>query len=217
MDDGKGLNLVVMGRPNAGKSSLVNAILGEERVIVSPIAHTTREPIDTSFIWQDHIVTLIDTAGMRKRANITDDLDEEALERNRQALHRADIACLVLDVTEDPTQQDKRLAGLMKDQTKGLILVANKWDLIEHKKTGTADEFEMRIRRAFPFLNWAPIIFVSAKNDLRATKILDLAFEIREERRREISYNALQRLLKTVVARKKPLAEMEHSLHTSMT
>lgn len=207
VNDGTGLKIVVMGRPNAGKSSLVNSILGEERVIVSPIAHTTREPIDTAFIWKDEIVTLIDTAGMRKRANIKEDLDEEAFERNRVALHRADIAFLVIDVTEDPSQLDKRLAGLMRDQTKGLIIVANKWDLIEDKKTDTVDQFEMRIRRAFPFLTWAPIIFVSAKQHQRSTKILDLAFQIRDERRRQISYNALQRLLKTVVARKKPLAE----------
>jgi len=202
-----GLKLVVMGRPNAGKSSLVNAILGEERVIVSPVAHTTREPIDTAFEWKGEAVTLVDTAGMRKRANIKEDLDEEALERNRQALKRADIALLVVDVTEQPGQLDKRLAGLMRDETKGLIIVANKWDLVPDKVTDTVKKYEMAIRRAFPFLNWAPIMFVSATENQRATKLLDLAFTIRDERRRQISYNALQRLLKTVVARKKPLAE----------
>ncbi len=95
----------------------------------------------------------------------------------------------------------------MKDETKGLLLIANKWDLVEGKKTGSTDEYELRIRRAFPFLNWADIVFVSAKDHLRTDKILDYALRIRDERRREISTNALQRLLKTVVARKKPLAD----------
>ncbi len=207
-EERSGLKIVVMGRANAGKSSLVNAILGEERVIVSPVPHTTREPIDTTFEWKDETITLIDTAGMRKRSKIEKGLEEAALERNREALSRADMAFLVIDVTEKPGQTDKRLAGLMKNATKGLIIVANKWDLVPDKDTNTVKKYEMHIRRALPFLSWAPIIFVSAAEHLRATKLLDIAFHIREERRRQITYNALQRLLKTVVARKKPLAEI---------
>lgn len=208
VEEGGGLKLVVMGRANVGKSSLVNAILGEERVIVSPVPHTTREPIDTHLVWKDEFVTLVDTAGMRKRATIKPGLEEEALERNRRALARADVAFLVFDATEDPRREDKRLAGLMEEETKGLVLVANKWDLVEAKQTGTADEYERRLRRSLPFLKWAPMVFTSATERLRATKLLDIAFTIREERRRQISYNALQRFLKTVVARKKPLAEI---------
>ena len=203
-----GLKLVVMGRPNVGKSSLVNAILGEERVIATSVAHTTREPIDTSFIWKGEDVILIDTAGMRKRSKLEKKLEEEALERNREALKRADIALLVLDATEDPRSQDKHLAGLMKDETKGLILVVNKWDLVKDKEESTSRKYAAEIRASFPFLSWAPIIFVSAKDKLRTGKILDLAFRVRDERRRQIAYNALQKLLKTVVAHKKPLAEL---------
>jgi len=203
-----GLKLVVMGRPNVGKSSLVNAILGEERVIATSVAHTTREPIDTSFIWKGEDVILIDTAGMRKRSKLEKKLEEEALERNREALKRADIALLVLDATEEPRSQDKHLAGLMKDETKGLILVVNKWDLVKDKEESTSRKYAAEIRASFPFLSWAPIIFVSAKDKLRTGKILDLAFRVRDERRRQIAYNALQKLLKTVVAHKKPLAEL---------
>ncbi len=204
----KDLKLVVMGRPNVGKSTIVNAILGEERVITSPIAHTTREPIDTHFIWKDEPVTLIDTAGMRKRAKMErGSIEEESVERNRASLARADIAFLVFDASIDPAQQDKHLAGLLKDATKGLVLVANKWDLVQNKETNTVKTFEDRIRHVFPFLSWAPIIFISAKNHLRTDTLLDVAFRIRAERRREIAYNALQRFLKTVVARKKPLPE----------
>jgi GTP-binding protein len=204
----QGLKLVVMGRPNVGKSSIVNAILGEERVIATPVAHTTREPVDTPFRWKDEDVILIDTAGMRKRSRLEKKIEKESLERNREALHRADIALLVLDATDDPRSQDKHLAGLMKDETKGLILVANKWDLVPDKTERTTRDFEAVIRSSFPFLAWAPMIFVSAKDKLRTDKILDLAFKVREERRRQIAYNALQKLLKTVVARKKPLAEL---------
>lgn len=203
-----GLRLVIMGRPNVGKSSLVNAILGEERVIVSPVAHTTREPQDTLFTWNDERVTLIDTAGMRKRSKVEKGLEEAGLERNRQALMQADIAMLMFDATEDPTSQDRHLAGLLEEAGRGLILVANKWDLVENKTSTSTIEYERLIRQTFPFLDWAPLMFISAKDHLRTDALLKLAFTIREERRRQIAYNALQRFLKTVVARKKPIATL---------
>ncbi|MBU1034572.1 ribosome biogenesis GTPase Der [Patescibacteria group bacterium] len=204
----KGLRLVIMGRPNVGKSSLTNAILGEERVIVSPTPHTTREPQDTPFKRNGELITLIDTAGMRKRSRIEKGLEDAGIARNKQALMHADIALLVFDVTESLTSQDRRLAGLLKDAGRGLILIANKWDLVPDKTTNITAEFETLIRRTFPFLRWAPIIFVSAKQRQRTDKILDLALQIREERRRQISYNALQKFLKSVAARKKPLASL---------
>lgn len=206
-EEKKGLRLVIMGRPNVGKSSIVNSILGEERVIVSPIAHTTREPMDTQLLWNDQPVTLVDTAGMRRRSRIERGLEEVALERNREALLRADVAFLVLDATEEPSQQDKYLAGLLKDETKGLALIVNKWDLVPEKSVETAQKYEAAFRSSFPFLNWAPIMFVSANQNLRTQKLLDLAFEIREERRRTITYNALQKFLKGMIAKNKPLAE----------
>ena len=202
-----GLRLVMMGRPNVGKSSIVNSILGEERVIVSSVAHTTREPMDTQIEWKGEAVTLVDTAGMRKRARVEAGLEEQAVERNRQALGRADIAFLIIDATEDPKRQDKHLAGLLEEATKGLAIVVNKWDLIEGKTTRTAHEYEASVRSSLPFLWWAPIVFVSATTNLRTEKLLDLAFTIREERRRTISYNALQKFLKTTIAKNKPLAE----------
>ena len=200
-----GLRLVVMGRPNVGKSSIVNAILGEERVIVSPVAHTTREPMDTHLVWRDERITLVDTAGMRKRAKIDTRLEDAAMERNQQALKRADIAFLVLDVTDGAHEQDKHLAGLLKDAHKGLVIVANKWDLVDDKNTRTVQEYEMRIRRDLPFLQWAPIVFTSAKKEQRTTALLEIAFRIREERRREVSYNALQRLLKNLISQHPPM------------
>lgn len=202
-----GLRLVLMGRPNVGKSALVNAILGEERAITSPVPHTTREPTDTNLEWRGEQLTLVDTAGMRRRARVHARLEEEAIERNQEALGRADIAFLILDATEPPTQQDKHLAGILKDATKGLVLVVNKWDLVPEKATHTAQEYETSVRRAFPFLSWSPMMFVSAKLRLRTDKLLDLAFHIREERRRTISYNALQKFLKSIIRQNPPLAE----------
>ncbi len=201
------LKLVIMGKPNVGKSSLVNAILGEERVITSPIPHTTREPMDTRFEWNGEPITLIDTAGMRRRSRVSAGLEEQAVERNREALARADVAFLILDALETPSEQDKQLAGWLKDETKGLALIVNKWDLITGKTTQSAQEYEKFVRHGLPFLNWAPIIFTSALERLRTNKLLELALRIRDERRRQISYNALQRFLKSVIARNKPLAE----------
>ncbi|MFZ2804056.1 MAG: ribosome biogenesis GTPase Der [Patescibacteria group bacterium] len=207
IEDAQGLKLVIMGRPNVGKSSLLNAILGEERVIVSDIPHTTREPMDTHIEWKGEPVTLVDTAGIRKRTKIDGRVEEASFERNREALRRADVAFLVVDASEGAFDQDKHLAGLLEEEKKGLVIVVNKWDLIEDKTTKTAKEYEMRMRRTFPFLSWASIVFVSATQNLRATALLDLAFKIREERRRQITYNALQRFMKTVIARKKPLQD----------
>ncbi len=200
------LRLVLMGRPNVGKSSLVNSILGEERVIVSAIAHTTREPQDTPFTYQGHNMVLVDTAGMRKRSRVERGVEEEGIERNREALKEADIAFLVFDATEDPKRQDRTLGGIMKGADKGLILVANKWDLVEDKSSNTSNEYEAVIRQLFPFLDWAPMVFVSAKDNLRTKTLLDLALKVHQERLRTIEYNALQRFLKTILKQKRPLA-----------
>ena len=201
----RGLKLVVMGRPNVGKSSIVNALLGEERAIVANIPHTTREPMDTTFMWKNERVTLVDTAGMRKRSRVERGLEEAAIEKNREALLRADIAFLVIDATQGPQDQDKHLAGILKDANKGLIVVVNKWDLIPDKSTKTTQKFEADFRQGFPFLAWAPMIFVSAINGQRISNLLELATKIREERRREISYNALNKFLKQCLLKKRPL------------
>ncbi len=200
------LRLVIIGRPNVGKSSLVNSILGEERVITSPIAHTTREPQDTWIRYQDRDVVLVDTAGMRARSKITKGLEQAGIERNEQAIAHSDVACLVFDATTDPTSQDRALAGLLEETSKGLILVANKWDLVEGKKTETAQEYEALIRQSFPFLSWAPLVFVSAKDNLRTAGLLDMAIKVQEERNRHIDYNAVNRMLKACIKASKPLA-----------
>lgn len=200
-----GLRVVIMGRPNVGKSSLMNAILGEERVIVSAIPHTTREPQDTTFEWKGEHITLVDTAGIRKHSKVERGIEESSMERNRDALLKADVAFLILDASVDATTQDRHLAGLLEGAGKGLVIVANKWDLVDDKTSEMAEAFEERIRLLFPFLAWAPVMFISALKRQRTDKLLDLALHIRDERRRQITANALQRFLKSAVARNKPI------------
>lgn len=200
------LKIAVVGRPNVGKSSLVNTILGEERVIVSPIAHTTREPQDTYIRYKDRDIALIDTAGMRKKSKIEEGIEEAGIDRNEQAIKDCDVALLVFDVTSDPTVQDRHLAGYLAESAKGLIIVANKWDLIPNKETNTAQEMEFLIRQLFPFLSWAPIVFTSAKQNIRTTQLLDVALKVQDERHRHIDYNAINRLLKSTIKAMKPLA-----------
>jgi GTP-binding protein len=201
------LRIAFIGRPNVGKSSLVNAILGEPRVIVSPVAHTTREPQDTHLRYKDRDLVLVDTAGMRKSSRIRSRVEEQGIERNMHAIEHADVAFLVFDVTEDPSTQDRHLAGTLEEASKGLILVANKWDLVHDKTTGSPAEFETLIRQLFPFLQWAPLVFTSATTNQRTTQLLDLALAVDVERHRHIDYNALNKLLKTCIKAKKPIAE----------
>ncbi len=204
--DHTSLKLTLVGRPNVGKSSIVNAILGENRVIVSPIPHTTRQPQDTEIMYGDKPVTIVDTAGMRNRAKIEKGVEAAGIERNMGAVHEADVALLVFDATQDPTVQDRHLAGLLEESNKGIILVANKWDLVEDKKTGSTNDYEFLIRQLFPFLNWAPMVFVSAKEKQRTSSLIDMAFKVQEERYRHIDYNAVNRLLKATIKKMKPLA-----------
>ncbi len=199
------LKIAIVGRPNVGKSSLVNAILGEQRVIVSPVAHTTREPQDTELEFKGHRITLIDTAGMRRNASLRTDIEEAGVQRNMAAIDACDVAFLVFDASEDPTAQDRALAGYLAERAKGVILVANKWDLIPAKDTHTSEKFEVLVRSLFPFLNWAPMIFVSALKKQRMGALLENALKIQEERKRHIDYNAINRLLKACIKTMKPL------------
>lgn len=206
LPDSKPLRIVLVGRPNVGKSSLVNSILGEERVIVSPIPHTTREPQDTHIKYGEQEIVIVDTAGMRKRSRIEKGIEEASIERNRQAVDNADVALLVFDATEDPTSQDRHLAGMLQESSKGIILVANKWDLVKDKTPDTAAEYENLLRQLFPFLAWAPMVFVSAKEGLRSAKLIDMAMKVQEERLRHIDYNAVNRVLKWCIQKMRPLA-----------
>ena len=200
----KFLKITFIGKPNAGKSSLLNSILGEERVIVSPIPHTTREPQDTIFEYKERKFLLIDTAGIRKKAKVEAGLERQGVARSLKNLYDANIAFFVTDVKETLTSQDNHLAKTIINYGVGIIIVANKWDLIEEKETSSTDAFVDYYYSKMPHLSFAPIAFISAKTGQRVKKLLDLAIEVEKEREKIITDKALERFLKDIIKKHPP-------------
>ncbi len=165
--------VAIIGKPNVGKSSIVNRILGEERVIVSDIAGTTRDAVDTPFVDGEDKYVLIDTAGIRRKSKILDSVEKYSVLRSITAVERADVCLLVLDAAEGVTEQDKRIAGFSHENGKAMIIVVNKWDLIE-KDTHTMNQFTKEIRNELAYLEYAPILFVSAMSGQRMNKLLEM-------------------------------------------
>ena len=188
--------VAIVGRPNVGKSSLLNSLLGEERAIVSDIPGTTRDAIDTSLDWNGVSVRLVDTAGMRRRGKIAGGAAAERFSAVRalRAIGRADVAILVLDAVDGLTAQDAHVAGYVVEEGVGLVVVINKWDLVE-KDTDTFDEYSSRILRAAPFLDFAPIVAISAMTGQRVGRALDAAIAIARGRRRRVPTAMLNRVL----------------------
>ncbi len=197
--------VAIVGRPNVGKSSLLNALLGEERVIVSDIPGTTRDAIDTEIEWTGRPVTLIDTAGMRRRGRVAGGPDSERFSALRalRALVRCDVAILVIDAIDGLTRQDAHVAGYVIEEGKGLVLALNKWDLVE-KTPNTFDEYVAALRREAHFLDFAPIVAISAKTGQRVGRVLDDALEIAAQRRRRVPTGELNRLLADATFRQAP-------------
>ena len=168
------ISLAIIGRPNVGKSSLLNTILGEERVIVSPIAGTTRDAVDTNLKVDGQDFLLIDTAGIRRKGKTTEMAEKMSVVMARKALERADVAILVIDAVEGVTNLDANIAGYAVDSGCSVIIAVNKWDAVEEKETNTIYEFERELRRQMKFLEWAPLLFISALTGQRVQKILPL-------------------------------------------
>jgi GTPase len=176
------IRLAIIGRPNVGKSSLLNNILGEERVIVSPIAGTTRDAIDTYLTVDGQQFLLIDTAGIRRKGKTTEMAEKMSVIMARKSLERADVAVLVIDAIEGVTNLDANIAGYALDSGCSIIIVVNKWDAVEDKETNTIYEFERNLRRHMKFLDWAPMITISALSGQRVQKILPLVAQANEAR-----------------------------------
>ena len=189
------IKIAVIGRPNVGKSSLVNMLLGEERVIVSDIPGTTRDAIDTPFTYENRNYVLIDTAGIRRKKKIAEVTESYSVIRSFRAIDRADIVLMVIDATEGATEQDKRIVGYAHEAGKGLILIINKWDLIV-KDDKTLNKFEKKIREDLAFVDYAPTQFVSAKTGQRINKIMDLVEFVAEQASSRILTNVLNNLLR---------------------
>ncbi|MBU4375475.1 ribosome biogenesis GTPase Der, partial [Patescibacteria group bacterium] len=197
----KSTNVCIIGKPNVGKSSLINSILGYERVIVSAAPHTTREPQDTKIEYNNQIINLIDTAGISRKGAKTDGLEKYGIEKSLSALNKADIALLILDINKNITHQDAKLVEEIFDRKKSLIIVANKWDLIEERDTKRYTKY---IYAQFPFAHFAPIQFTSALTGEKTKKVLDLVLEIKEQRGKKLGDSQLNKFLVKIVKRHKP-------------
>lgn len=197
------IRVAITGKPNAGKSSILNNILGEERVIVSPIAGTTRDAIDTYFEKDENKFLLIDTAGIRRRSKVYENVERFSVIRSMSAVDRADVVLIVIDATEGVTEQDTKIAGIAHDEGKACIFVVNKWDLIE-KDNKTMGNFKMSVREKFPFMTYAPILFVSAVSNQRIGKILETVVEVSAEQNKRVTTSVLNQVIGEAIMLNQP-------------
>jgi GTP-binding protein len=197
------LRVAVVGRPNVGKSSIINRLLGEERLVVADEAGTTRDAIDTPMAFHGREIIFVDTAGLRRQSKVEDGIEFYSALRTRRAIERADICILVLDAVEGLHNQDLKIAALAWESGRGLIAVVNKWDLKE-KENNTAATFEKEAQEKAPFLKFVPFVFTSALSGQRVTKILELLLEVDAERHKRISTSQVNTTLADIVGRRQP-------------
>jgi GTPase len=198
------IRVAVVGKPNVGKSSMVNKLLGEERVVVSPEAGTTRDPVDTPFRYHGKTLVFVDTAGLRRQSRVKDSIEYYSSLRTDRVVHEADVCIVIVDGSEgDVHAQDVRIAETAWQAGKGVVLAVNKWDLVE-KDTMTAPDWERQVRERIPFLQWVPILFVSALTGQRVRRCLDLVLEVQEQRQRRIDTHEVNRVLEALVDRQPP-------------
>jgi GTP-binding protein len=206
----EGIRVAVSGRPNVGKSSLVNALLKEKRLIVSDQPGTTRDAIDTVLVRDGRRYVLVDTSGIRKRSRVTNGVEYYSVRRSLKAIDRADIALLVLDAAQGPVEQDKKIAGYIQDAGKGLIIVANKWDLVTEPNARV--QFERLLRTELDFLNYAAILLVSAQSGKGVAKILDLVDSVAQQQNRRVSTGSLNTWLNETICLNPPPAVKGHEV-----
>lgn len=198
------VQVAVVGRPNVGKSSIMNKLLGQERSVVAAEAGTTRDAVDSPLRYHGRSLNFIDTAGLRKRSKVEDDIEFYSALRTRRAIDRADVCVLVVDATDGVNAQDLRIARMAWDAGTGLIVAVNKWDLIEEKDTTTAVHGQRLVEERVPFLKAVPFLYESAKTGMRVRKVLDLILEIAEARALRISTAEVNRVLGALVDRTQP-------------
>lgn len=194
----KSIHIAIVGKPNVGKSSIINGILGEDKVLVSPVAGTTIDSTDTTFKFQDNSFVLIDTAGLRRRGKVTKGIEKYSVLRSLQSISRSDVTCLVLDGSDKVANQDLHVSQYILDATKGLIIVVNKRDLFEDIDA-EQKEFMRKLHYRMSYIPWAPVIFVSAIRRKNIFQILELAQHIQEERKKRISDEQLKTFVDAVV------------------
>lgn len=195
--------VAIIGKPNVGKSSLINKLTGEERVIVSDIAGTTRDAIDTEIRFQEREYVFIDTAGLRRKSKVKEEIERFSIIRAVTAVERADVVLLMIDATEGVTEQDAKIAGIAHDRGKGILIVVNKWDAIE-KDDKTVYKYTERIREILSFLSYAEIMFVSAKTGQRLNKMFDIIDIVLENNSMRIATGVLNEIMSEAVAMQQP-------------
>lgn len=200
----KKIKIAIVGRPNAGKSSIVNALLNEERVIVSDVSGTTRDSIDSYITYKDREFIIVDTAGIRKKSKVDYGVEKFAVDRAIRSIRDCDVALLVLDAAEGVSDQDKKISSIITEAGKGLIIAINKWDLIEDKKANTINQFDKKLSNDIPFLEFAPKIYISAKTKQRLNQIFDKAAEVYEQSTKRVSTGLLNKVIKELYALNPP-------------
>ena len=199
----EGLRVAVIGKPNVGKSSLVNQLVGEERVVVSEVAGTTRDAIDTALTYHGEKIIFVDTAGLRRQARIHENVEYYSSIRTERSVEGADVCILLLDGTEPLHNQDLKIAQKAWDAGAGLVILVNKWDLVE-KETMTAPRFEKSLHEKAPFLKWVPVLFISALSGQRVQRVLPLILEVQKARTTRIPTHEVNEVVRALVSRARP-------------
>jgi len=202
-DDDDAVKIAIVGKPNVGKSSLLNRLVGEERVIVSDIPGTTRDAIDTRITYQGEPIVLIDTAGIRRRGRISPGVEKYSVIRSMRAIDRADVVLLLIDAVNGVTAQDAHIAGYILDSWKSTVVVVNKWDAIE-KDSFTYNQYERHVREELKFLDYVPLLFISAKTGQRVDQVIPIALQVQEERLVKLSTSQLNKVLHQAQDRQPP-------------
>ncbi len=197
------IKVAVIGKPNVGKSSLINALLGEKRVIVSPVAGTTRDSIDTPFSWGGDRYMLIDTAGIRRKSKVNEDIERYSVIRAVAAIERCDVCLLMIDAQEGVTEQDKKIAGVAHEAGKGIIVVVNKWDLVK-KETNTMRDFKREIESQLQFMSYAPSVFISVKEKQKVFDVIQMTKYVAEKRALRVPTGQLNSLVTDATMMKQP-------------
>ena len=206
------VSIAVVGRPNVGKSSLVNRLLGQERTMVSDIAGTTRDAIDAPLTWNGHRFTLIDTAGIRRKRAIEDEsIERYSIIRSLAAIRRCDTALLLIDARDGVTEQDTKIGGYIHEEGKACVIVVNKWDAIE-KDTNTMETFRKQILNDLKFMDYVPVLFISALTGQRVDKVLEKVLEVHEQAQRRITTGLLNDVLADITGALQPPTVMGKKL-----
>lgn len=206
-EEDKTIKIAIVGRPNAGKSSIVNALLGEKRVIVSDVSGTTRDSIDSRLTYENQEFVIIDTAGIRKKAKVDYGVEKFAVDRAIRSIRECDVALMVIDATEAVngiSDQDKKIASIITEAGKGMVIAINKWDLVEDKKSNTINKFDQKIAHEIPFLDYVPKIYISAVTHQRLNQIFAKVMDVQHERSKRIATGLLNKVINEAYALNPP-------------